>query len=162
MTLPDADSIETFGGAKQDAPIGVVDVQSERSAADVNKAYEDVAQMTRTANRAWARVALSGAAAALASPNGSDALWGNGSPPACDAPGGTGVYTVTWPSTVTDALGAAHTVSFKRCRAFVEGGGTFALVMAAVTAPNVVTIYTAVPNGTPTNLAGYTVLVEAD
>lgn len=54
MTFPDIDSLSTYGGAKTDYPstLEYTDGTTDRAASDANKAWANVAMMTRTANLA--------------------------------------------------------------------------------------------------------------
>jgi hypothetical protein len=99
-----------------------------------------------------------------------DARWGNavGVKPTM-ARTGEGVWTATWPTTVTDDLtaedasiggGVTHTVNFRRAFAQAEtDSGTLKHAVAKVTAPNVVTIYGYLADGTADDLAGVTINV---
>ena len=156
MTFPDVDTIDNYGGALVNvAP--VEDPTTDRDAGAMNSALESVAQMTHTAARAWCRVVL-GTSAALAAANGNDAGWGTTTPPV-PAHSTTGVYTITWPATVTDALGNQHSLNLRTASASIEGA-TFGFAQANVTSANVVTVNTANAAGSANDLSGVTILVE--
>ncbi len=157
MTMPDADTIDTFGGAKND-DLPVEDPTTDRSAEGMNAALEDVAQLTQTGCRAWARIVLDSTTPALANVNGSGAGWGNGTPPT-PAKTGTGTFTVTWPATVTDGLGVVHPLDLRRARVSIEGS-TFGFANAEMTTANEATIHTANAAGSANDLAGVTVHLE--
>ena len=157
MTLPDVDTIDTYGGQLQNYE-PVVDPTTDRDAEAMDQGLESIAQTTHTVDRAWARVVLSASTPALAAPNGSDAGWGNTVPPT-PTHVTTGQYKVTWPATIVDGLGASHALNFRKARASFEGT-TAAFANASVFAANVVVINVLNAAGSPNDLAGLTLLVE--
>jgi len=72
----------------------------------------------------------------------------------------TGTWTLTWPTTVTDQLGASHTLNLRKATVKVEGS-TLKFAQCSVTAPNVVTIYGFDTTFAANDLTGITLLVEA-
>lgn len=168
MTLPDRDTLATYGGpmANYSDP---VDPTTDEDAAWRNKYAANVAMMTRTITRA-ARSFLgtTGGATQIADPSSGfvhDALWGDGS---SAKPVGTyvqtGVYEVAWPATVTDELGATHTLTIRRAKAEVESSdGTLRIAHAKVMSAQRVRVYTyeALANGTVfgSNLVGELITV---
>lgn len=161
MTFPAIDSLDTYGGAKANyAPI--VDPTTDRDADDANQAYASTAAMTHTATQAWARFVTSATTPTLAVTNSNDAAWGNSAPDQ-PTPGrsSTGVFTLTWPTTVVDELGVTHTVNLRWARASIEGSSLGGFVQCAVTAPNVVTVYTFNTSFSANDLVGKTVFVQA-
>ena len=72
---------------------------------------------------------------------------------------GTGVYTLTWPSTVTDELGVSHALNLRWATASFENQAAFA--SAEVTAVNVVTIRLFNTGGAAADFNGKVVLVGA-
>lgn len=160
MTLPAIDDISAVGGQIQDYR-AVPDPTVERSAAQENQIAADAVMATRTITRAFAAY-TAGATPAIVS---HDAVWGTGAGVAPTvALASTGVWTITWPATVTDALGVVHSTNFRRAWACVEGAN-WAIHTCTVTAPNVVTVRTwLVPSGPPAldNLtSAYTIAVYA-
>ena len=128
----------------------------------MDQALADTAAMTQMAGRAWCRIVL-GSAPALANVNGSGAGWGNTVPPVPTHPGGNGSYVVTWPATVTDALGNNKAPNFKWVKAFLEtaiGGPTFGFAQGIVLGPNQVGIAVGDHTGTAADLTGVILLVE--
>ncbi len=113
MSLPDASDIADYGGALVDYQAAIEDATTDRGAANANKAYNDCAMMTRTATRAWARFTGDAATPVLiAQPNGHNAMWGSsGGVAPTLARTALGIYTITWPTSVTDQLGVAHTLN---------------------------------------------------
>jgi hypothetical protein len=102
MTLPDIDTLTTYGGGLNDfSP--VVDPTTDRPAAGANAAYASLAAMTATAPRAWVRMTLNGASAPTLVAHNSH--WGNqiGVAPVLSR-SSAGVLVVTWPTTVTDQI----------------------------------------------------------
>lgn len=139
MPLPGIDSLDSFGGAlNNDSPVD--DPTTDRDAGQMNTALEDVAGMTHTVARAFARVTLSATAPALTASNGSDATWGNSVPPV-PTRSGTGVVVLTWPATVTDELGITQPLLLRWVKAHLEGA--FGATYQSVTTANSVTIYLA-------------------
>jgi hypothetical protein len=159
LTLPDTDSFATYGGSLQNyAP--VEDPTTDRDALAANQAYASIAAATHTVARAWARFVTSATTPSLATTNGNDANWGNslGVQPT-PARVSTGVFTLTWPSTIVDENGGTHTVNLRRAFAQPEGA-TLYNAQALVTAPNIVTVYTFTAAGSANDIAGVTVHVE--
>jgi hypothetical protein len=121
----------------------------------------DVAGMTRTARRAWARF-TAGSSPLLAATNPDDAVWGNASGvlPVV-AHSSTGVFTMTWPSTIVDQFGTTRSINLRWARVSVEGS-TCAFAQCSVTSPNVVTVYLFNTSFAANDLSSsYTILVEA-
>jgi hypothetical protein len=160
VSLPDVDSIGTYGGALSNySP--VIDPTTDRDAGAMNQALESVAEATHTVARAWARVQLAATGAAMKIVS-SDAGWGNASPPVPNHGASAGIFTLQWSpatATITDGLGLTHFLNFRWARATIEGQ-TFGFANASVTAGNVVTIYMANYLGSPSDFVGTTILVE--
>lgn len=155
--LPEIDSLETYGGEKSNyAP--VEDSSTDESADHRNLYAMNVAAMTQTAIRAWCRFVGHAVTPTDPTSNVHGAVWGNGSgvKPTV-ARTGSGTYTITWPSTVTDELNEDHTVNL-RCvlRPNVEGS-TLYHATASVTSSNVVTVYTFNAAGSANDAAGVTI-----
>jgi hypothetical protein len=126
-----------------------------------NQLIADVAGMTRVSIRCWARF-TAGSSPVLATTNPDDAVWGNaaGVVPVV-AHSTTGVWTMTWPTTITDQFGTTRSVNLRRARVSLEGS-TLAFVQCSVTSPNVVTIYGFSTGFSANDLtSSYTILVEA-
>ena len=158
MTLPSVDNfITTYGGALVDyAPCE--DPSTDRPAAAANQWYADTAAMTQTPFRALVRLQKAGVGYSITSPDQpalsgttfqQAAVWcdGSGVIPFASFPVvaklGVGVYTVTWPATVTDALGAVQTLNFRAAiKPSIEysGVGSLGHANATVTAPNQLTV----------------------
>lgn len=160
MSLPDIDSLSTYGGALNNST-PVEDPTTDRDANLANKAYANVAALTHTGIRAWC--AFVGHATTPPDPvsNVHDAVWGN--PPAVKpvvAKTGTGVYTVTFPATVQDELDATHSVNLRRAWASVEGTTPY-LTTATVTSANVVTVRLFTDAGAANNAVATTITVYA-
>lgn len=147
MTLPDKDSLSTYGGALANAT-DLVDPSTDEDAAWRNKYAANVAMMTHTATRAFRSfLGTTGGATAVADPSSGavhDALWGDGSsvkPSVTHVQ--TGIYDSIWVSTVSDELSEDHTLSLRRAWAEVESSdGTLRIATAKVTAAQKVRIYT--------------------
>lgn len=138
--LPEVDSLATVGGVRVDyAP--VEDASTDVPAAHLNLVFANVAAMTQTCDRAWcAFVGKASSPPDDPSSNVHGAVWGNGvSVKPVTARTSTGLFTLTWPTSVTDELGVSHSVNLRRAHATWEGATLFS-VNATVTAPNVVTV----------------------
>lgn len=149
MPLPDSDDISTFGGEISDYR-QVPDPTVERTAAQDNAIAGDVAMMTRTAVRAWAKCEMrSGAQSVL----DHDAVWGGGdSVKPVVARTGAGVYTVTWAATQTDALGDSHSVNLRAGFACPTAAAA-TIVHVGITSANVATVKLFDAAGTAIDLA---------
>jgi hypothetical protein len=119
--LPGVDDFSSYGGEKADYE-PVEDPTTDLSADHWNLVAANVAAMTPTATRAW--VAFTGHATTPADPasNVHGAVWGDAAlvKPTVTK-GGTGIYNITWPTTITDALGVSHTVNLRRGWGSVAG-----------------------------------------
>ena len=163
MTLPDRDSLDTYGGAMSNGS-DPLDPTTDEDAAYRNKYAANVAMMTHTLTRgARSFLGTTGGASGLADPSTGfvhDAVWG-------DAAGvklvasyvQTGVYELTAPTQVTDELGALHTLNIRRAWANVDSSdGTLRLANAKPSSAQRITVYTyeALADGTvkPSQLVG--------
>jgi hypothetical protein len=149
MTLPDKDSLATYGGPMSNyGAAGVVDPTTDEDAGWRNKYAANVAAMTHTiARAACSFLGTTGGATAIADPSTGfvhDAVWGDGSTVKPSATRiSTGIADVIWPSTVTDELDDSHAVSLRRAWADVEPSNTlFKSANAVVTSANTVRVYT--------------------
>jgi hypothetical protein len=161
VTLPDIDALATYGGALNNyAP--VEDPSTDEDAGYRNKYATNVAAATHTVCRAWcAFVGKASSPPDDPSSNVHDSVWGNllGVKPTV-ARTGPGVYTITWPTSVNDELGVAHTVNLRRCWPPNIEGATPYEATATVTSPNVVTVRTfTVGTSTPNDAVGATITV---
>lgn len=141
MPLPDIDTIATLGGVlTNDSP--VVNPTTDLDADADTKSRANVAMMTHTLARAIRRFA--GHATTPTDPSSGfvhDATWGN--TPALKPPvtkGGTGIFDITWPATVTDELGVAHTTNLRGGWGNVEATGNCYVTSVQVLAPNVLRV----------------------
>jgi hypothetical protein len=173
MTLPDVDSLSTYGGALSDySP--VVDPTTDESAVFRNKYAANVAMMTQTACRAMRSFVGQTGATPIDPVVGfvHAAVWGAGpSLKPTVTRSSTGLWLVTWPTTVSSELtgaltsqggGTTHTVNLRRARASVElSGSTKFDATARVTAANVVEVRGWTGAGVLDDLNGLTVTVWA-
>jgi hypothetical protein len=158
--LPGTDALTDYGGPLNNyAPI--VDASTDEDAGWRNLYAMNVAMMTHTACRAWCAF-VAGSSPSDPVSNVHDSLWGNGvSVKPVVAHTGTGVWTITWLSSITDELGNSHAVNLRRCWAAV-GGTTAYQVNVDVTSPNVVTVRAfTVGTSTPNDATGATITVFA-
>jgi hypothetical protein len=123
-----------------------------------NQLIVDVAGMTRTARRCWARF-VAGTSPTIAT---HDANWGNdsGVKPLV-AHGSTGVFTLTWPTTITDKLGVIRSVNLRYPeRPNVEGAVLY-FAQATMTSPTLMTVYVFNSAGAANDATGVTIFVAA-
>ncbi len=160
MTLPDTDSLDTYGGALANYA-EVEDPTTDESADYRNKYAANVAMMTVTVPRAI--VSFVGHATTPADPGSGfvhGALWGSGpSVKPVVTHVSAGRYLVTYPTTVDDPLAVEHTVNFRRAVAQVESAGVMKHATAEVTSANTVTVYTYLANGTLDDLVASNITV---
>jgi hypothetical protein len=156
MPLPSPTPLSAYGGALGNyLGQGVVDPTTDLDAAAHNQAMSDLAAMTNTTVRAWC-VFTSTASPALVSHY---AMWGTGGGVApVVARTSAGVYTVTWPSTITDALGASQSVTYSVAEATAQGSSAF-LVQASKTSSTVATVYAFTTGGVAAD-SGANVMVK--
>jgi hypothetical protein len=140
MTLPDSDSLSTYGGAFADYGVSVVDPTTDQAAADYNKMAASVAMMTNTAIRAWAIFTTAATTGAMVLQS-HGAVWGTSVAPTLSR-NTTGTFDVTWPSTVTDELSVSHTVNIRGVLHPNPYGSGFVHAQASRQAANVVRVYT--------------------
>lgn len=140
----------------------VMDPTTDQSAAGANQMMVSCAAMTHTSRRCWARFvgAATTGALALQVTNGHDAHWGSASPvkPTL-ARTSAGIVTLTWPATITDALGVVQTVSLRYAACRNEDHDGF--FRAKVTAANVVTITMSDTAHAASDFVGDGIFVEA-
>ena len=115
--------------------------------------------MSQTAPRAIYRFIGHATTPTDASSNYQYAVWGNDvSVKPTPAHTGTGVYTLTWPTTVTDELGESHSVNLVDGWANVNGS-TLYHVQVTITSPNVATVYVFNAAGAANDAVGVTIAV---
>jgi len=169
MTLPDRDTLATYGGEMQNYS-DPVDPTTDEEAVWRNKYAANVAMMTHTVTRAFRSfLGTTGGGTAISDPSSGfahDALWG-------DAPSmkpsithvATGTYDAIWPSQVLDELQQSHTLQIRRSWAQAESSdGTLRLAHAKVMSAQKVRVYTYEPatgSSPPTlaDLAGQVITV---
>ncbi len=130
-------TIDGYGGPYQDAEV-VANPLTQISADNDNRALEDCAQMTNTADRACVRFVPVGSGNPTVAEHRT--VWGNG---ALQEPvitrTGVGLYTLTFATTYTDALSYVETVGLTMGTA-VLGGDTVGMAMVDTIVANVVTV----------------------
>jgi len=139
MVLPAISTIDNYGGELEDfAP--VTDPTTDRAAADMNAAMADVAMLGHCGIRAWCRftaAASTGAMVLVAH----DAMWGNtDAVKPTLARSSSGVFTLTWPTSVTDELGDAHTLVLRAGWGNAYGASNFYEPRVTTVSANVVTV----------------------
>lgn len=159
MTSPDADSLSTYGGAKQNYGVAPVDPTTDDDASAINQMKATVAMNSRTSPRV--EVAFLGHATTPTIDTW-EAVWkaGTGTAP-IPAHSATGIYTLTLPTSVNDELGVAHTLNLTRAWGQAEGSTAYQ-VQCKVTSPNVITAWVFNAAGAAANdAAGVTLVVWA-
>jgi hypothetical protein len=150
MTLPDDDTMGTYGGPYNDA-YPVEDPTTDLGAGSFNPLAGSTAAATHTAARAYVVITGNATTPTVLEHNSN---WGNSNPviPTL-VRNGTGDITATWPTTVTAEDGTTRTLNFKRAfGAWIEGNN-WAIFNLTVTSGNVVRIRTAaVTLGSPANI----------
>lgn len=138
MTLPDVDDLNTVGGAKSNYH-AVEDPTTDEDAAHRNIAFANAVAMTQTLPRAWARITLAATTGAMVRVAHA-AVWGNslGVAPT-PARTSTGLFTLTWPTTVVDPLGVTRTLNLRGAMRPNVRGSTLYHTMADITSANVCT-----------------------
>jgi hypothetical protein len=146
-------TLDSFGGPRVDAkaPSNLI---SQYPSTDFNRAHEDVAQMTRTIPRVVVLFPTSAAGPADL-PAGTvqhRSVWGTGSaqkPTVTKT--ATGLYTVTWATTYTDALGVVESVALIfpiRCMAFTSDAVDDLFARILTIGSNALTLMVESPRGT--------------
>jgi hypothetical protein len=158
MTIPDVDSIDSYGGVLSNYVAGVVDPTTDRDASAANEAYASTAAMTHTAIRVYARLTLNGASAPTLVAH--DAVWGSlpGVAPTLSHVG-TGHLRITWPATVLDELHASHAVNLRDGWANVRTVSSLPNPRVVPTGGNVLDIYVYDNAGTLTDGSSETLAV---
>lgn len=166
MSLPDIDSLATYGGALSNY-FPIEDPTTDLDAGADNQNRCSTAAMTNTAVRAWARFVTSATTPTLAVSNAVGGVWPTipGNQPVVSR-SAQGIFLLTYPTTITDELGVVHTLNLRGARAGGEGT-SYIPCQADVTAANVVRITVfALASGTPNTFAaadqaGVTISVQA-
>jgi hypothetical protein len=146
-------NIADFGGVKVDAR-PVKNPTSQQTANNHNNIAESVAQGTRTIKRVIVSFNTSAGAPGAITVIDNRTVWGNGASyyPAI-AKTGTGVYTITYNTSYTNALGTSEAVSL----VFPHGqmaGSTFGHVQVEVTSAAVLTVRVFDAAGAATDAGG--------
>lgn len=160
--LPAVDTLDTYGGPFVDeAPVR--DATTDQSADQANLIAMNVAGMTGTCVRAWR--AFLGHATTPGDPADADdihgAVWPIDTPDMKPAvtKGGTGIYNIQWPATVTDALGVQHTLKIRQCERPNVEGTTLYHANATVTGANTIQVRVYSTANTLNDAAGATIVV---
>lgn len=156
--LPQSNSLSNFGGIKTDYS-QIVSVATDWSADNVNSAFGDVAAMSRTAIRTFAQFITSATAPTLVN---FDAVWKTNTPTLpVIVRTGAGIFTVTYPASVTDELGNAQSLNLRSGVGNISSTSTFGFCNVVVSSSNVLTIYLANVAGSANDLVGVTIQVYA-
>ncbi|MFA5186344.1 MAG: hypothetical protein WC551_07715 [Patescibacteria group bacterium] len=134
MTLPAIDSAAAWGADTWTDFEPIVDPTTELPASVAKTIAADTAAMTHTAVRAWVRFLCatytSGTVACTVVDH--DSVWGSATAPTVDEVA-AGQYTITWPASVTDELGAIHTLAIRApLQPALSGSATFGIGYAMV------------------------------
>ena len=157
MPLPDSSSIDDFGGILSDYLIGVVDPSTDMSAAAGNSMSATVAMGSRMVPRC--EVSFTGAAVAPVTV-AFEAVWKSKTPTIPTAARtGTGVFTFTFPASVSDELLAPHVLNLTSAWGFASGGTAYHAQASA--SANVLTVYVFTLAGAASDAVGATIRVQA-
>lgn len=157
MPLPDSSSIDDFGGIFTDGPIGVVDPTCQMAASQGNNMSATVAMGSRMVPRC--EVSFTGAIVAPTT-IAFEAVWKSKTPTIPTAARtGTGVFTFTFPASVSDELLAAHVLNLTSSWGFASGGTAYHVQASA--SANVLTVYVFTLAGTASDAVGATIRVQA-
>lgn len=152
--LPDVDDfLSTYGGAKVNfAP--VEDPTTDEDANVRNLYAMNVAMMTATVPRSIIRFTGAATTGGLVLVS-HQSLWGNSAPVAPTfSRTSAGLYVATLPTTVTDALGVAHTINIRAVTMNVRGSGVAWDYYAQPASASTVNIYTFNATGAATDATG--------
>ncbi len=156
MTTPR--SIDSYGGVFADA-FPVEDPTTEISATYDNRLHEDVAQMSATTIKVIAKFLTIAAAAPQTAAATSERSHGNFlAPSVVVTKTGTGEYTLTWPTTFTDALGVVETLALSFSHGDKIASGTPAHVETFPSGSNTIDVYVYDMAGAATDLGGNEVI----
>jgi hypothetical protein len=154
--LPDVLSFDELGGVKTDY-IPVIDPTTDLSALNLNLARDGVAQMSRTALRGWIRFATAATSGAMVLSDWETTWKADVSTLPVLARSTAGVFTLTLPASVLDALGNTHTINLRAASVSAE---TFPIVVAAsISSANVITVHVGT-GSTLSDQAGTIVMVQ--
>lgn len=157
MPLPDADSLDTYGGEMSNYLVDPVDPTTDLDASYFNAMACTVAMGSRMLPRC--EVVFTGHATTPVFTS-FEAAWKGATPTSPTiARTGTGVYTATFPATVNDELGDAHSVNLHRAWGQAEGSTGYHVQCSA--AANVVTIRVFNSSFSANDAAGVTLVVWA-
>jgi len=138
MSAPNASSIGDYGMPVSDYVVGVTNAATDQPASGGDQQANDTAMMTRTACKALVQFLTAGASAPTLVAH--EAQWGVGVAPVL-ARTGVGVYTVTWPASVTDQLGVAQAPNLRFAFPSTSGATAGTIIVGAyMSAPNVATV----------------------
>lgn len=163
MPLPDPQTIDSYGGVKEDAYPDVDPITTE-SAAEHNALTADVSAMTRMSPRATCRFVAGEPPSDPGSGLVHEAMWGH---QLADKPvivrDGFGTYRITWPMTVTNELGTSTLLNLRWARAYREADVFSAdpyFVDAAITGPNTAVIRVYNASGSLDDASGTTFSID--
>ncbi len=138
MTLPDADSLSTYGGQFENYLVDVVDPVTDLSADQFNQLSATVAMGSRMLPRCVVQFLGHGTTPTLV---GFEAQWkGTTVTAPTIAHSSTGVYTVTFGASVQDELLVSHTLNLVYGWGQAEGGAV-AYVVSVTPVANVITFH---------------------
>lgn len=158
MTLPEVDAITTYGGIKTSlAP--PTDPRTDRSAEECTIAYADIAAMTHTVRRCWARVTTAASTGAMVLVD-HNAVWGTGTAPTLSR-SSAGVFDIQWPTTVSDALSESHTTNLRAAESPQVEGATDYHAQATLTDGRTMRLYVFDMAGVASDAVGTTIFVGA-
>jgi hypothetical protein len=161
MSLPDSDDLATYTSASngdlQDFSF-LIDPESELDAAGIKQFLSTVAMGSRTATRAWVVFQVDAGDCDVTEHN---AVWGSGEAvePTVEEDA-TGVFTITWPEEVDDALGTTHSVNIRRAKKPNVEGSTIYITNATKLTANTVEVRITTHAGAATSPQNTDIYVE--
>ena len=159
MTLPDADSLSTYGGPYANYGIGPVDPTTDLDANLFNKALANVAMMSRMVDRCDVLITTN-ATGLTATVTSWEAMWkGVTTTAPTVARSGTGIWTLTWPTAVQDELLVSHTLNLTSAAGAALGAT--ALHVQAQASANVLTFYVFTAGGSLTDVSNTSIRLKA-
>lgn len=151
--LPDSMTYQELGGSRRDysAP---ENPETDYLAEEINAALHNVAVMSRTVPRAWVKLKI-GTSYAI---QDYESVWKTNDPSYSVARGGTGVYYINVPSSITDEQGNSHAPNLRFATATIVSGD-FGFVKCSVSGYTI-TLSTASTAGAASDLSDAVICIE--
>jgi hypothetical protein len=160
-SFPSVCAFDDFGGALVNYG-EIVDPTTDRDASDINAAFASVAALSHVSDRCMVRYVSAATTGAIGDPasNVHDAAWGSDpSVKPTIARSADGIFTATWPTTVTDQEGNTYTLNLRGGHGQAEGATPYHVQVRA-SAANILTINVCDMAGAASNAVGATIMVK--